>query len=126
MASIHVEISDKENIVAIHELIDDLEKKIEEELFIHMVIHMDPISIDNEELNQIHDYLNQIILETQKDVTFHDLRMTQGEKNKNIIFDLSIPYQFSVQDKNDFISYLKDKIKEKDERYSIVINIDYH
>ena len=87
---------------------------------------MDPISIDNEELNQIHDYLNQIILETQKDVTFHDLRMTQGEKNKNIIFDLSIPYQFSVQDKNDFISYLKDKIKEKDERYSIVINIDYH
>lgn len=126
MASIHVEISDKENIVAIHELIDDLEKKIEEELFIHMVIHMDPISIDNEELNQIHDYLNQIILETQKDVTFHDLRMTQGEKNKNIIFDLSIPYQFGVQDKNDFISYLKDKIKEKDERYSIVINIDYH
>ncbi len=126
MASIHVEISDKENIVAIHELIDDLEKKIEEELFIHMVIHMDPISIDNEELKQIHDYLNQIILETQKDVTFHDLRMTQGEKNKNIIFDLSIPYQFSVQDKNDFISYLKDKIKEKDERYSIVINIDYH
>lgn len=126
MASIHVEISDKENIVVIHELIDELEKKIEEELFIHMVIHMDPISIDNEELNQIHDYLNQIILETQKDVTFHDLRMTQGEKNKNIIFDLSIPYQFSVQDKNDFISYLKDKIKEKDERYSIVINIDYH
>lgn len=126
MASIHVEISDKENIVVIHELIDYLEKKIEDELFIHMVIHMDPISVDNEELNQLYDYLKEIILETQKDVTFHDLRMTQGEKNKNIIFDLSIPYQFSVQDKNDFISYIKEKIKEKDERYSIVINIDYH
>ena len=35
MASIHVEVSDQANIIKIHELIDALEKKIEDELYIH-------------------------------------------------------------------------------------------
>ncbi len=126
MASIHVEVSDKENIIKIHELIDALEKKIEDELFIHMVIHMDPISTDNEEVQNLHHYLEKIIAETKKDVSFHDLRITQGEKNVNVIFDLSIPYQFSTTEKNDYVSYIKDKIKELDDKYSPVINIDYH
>lgn len=126
MASIHVEVSDQANIIKIHELIDALEKKIEDELYIHMVIHMDPISVDNEEVKKLNMYLNQLIQDSKKDVSFHDLRITQGEKNVNVIFDLSIPYSFSNLEKNDYITYIQDKIKELDEKYSPVINIDYH
>ena len=126
MASIHVEVSDQANIIKIHELIDALEKKIEDELYIHMVIHMDPVSVDNEEVKKLNMYLNQLIQDSKKDVSFHDLRITQGEKNVNVIFDLSIPYSFSNLEKNDYITYIQDKIKELDEKYSIVINIDYH
>lgn len=126
MASIHVEVSDQSNIIKIHELIDALEKKIEDELYIHMVIHMDPVSVDNEEVKKLNMYLNQLIQDSKKDVSFHDLRITQGEKNVNVIFDLSIPYSFSNLEKNDYITYIQDKIKELDEKYSIVINIDYH
>ena len=126
MASIHVEVSDQANIIKIHELIDALEKKIEDELYIHMVIHMDPISVDNEEVKKLHAYLTKLIQDSKKDVSFHDLRITQGEKNVNVIFDLSIPYSFSNLEKNDYITYIQDKIKELDEKYSPVINIDYH
>ena len=91
-----------------------------------MVIHMDPVSVDNEEVKKLNMYLNQLIHHLKKDVSFHDLRITQGEKNVNVIFDLSIPYSFSNLEKNDYITYIQDKIKELDEKYSIVINIDYH
>ena len=91
-----------------------------------MVIHMDPVSVDNEEVKKLNMYLNQLIQDSKKDVSFHDLRITQGEKNVNVIFDLSIPYSFSNLEKNDYITYIQDKIKELDEKYSPVINIDYH
>ncbi|MGE5578948.1 MAG: cation diffusion facilitator family transporter [Bacillota bacterium] len=42
LASIHAEVSDEANIVDIHWEIDRIEKRIEEELGISMVIHVDP------------------------------------------------------------------------------------
>lgn len=126
MASIHVEVSDKSDIIKIHELIDSLEKKIEKELDIHMVIHMDPISTDNQEVNFLKIFIQNLIQESKQDVSFHDLRITQGEKNVNVIFDLCIPYQFSNQEKKDYIDYISEKIKEEDNKYTAVINIDYH
>lgn len=43
MASIHAEVSKEANIVDIHYEIDKIERKIEKELNIDIVIHMDPI-----------------------------------------------------------------------------------
>lgn len=126
MASVHVEVSDKEDIIKIHELIDDLEKQIENELFIHMVIHMDPISKDNEETNMLSAFLKELLDKTNKEVSFHDLRITQGEKNVNVIFDLCIPFSFSKKEKEEFINFVKQEIKNIDNKYSVVINIDYH
>lgn len=44
MASIHAEVPCNINIVEAHSVIDELEEKIEKELGIKIVIHMDPIS----------------------------------------------------------------------------------
>lgn len=43
ISSIHVEISDQENIIKAHSVIDSIEKKILKELNIDIVIHIDPI-----------------------------------------------------------------------------------
>ncbi len=42
LASLHVEVSDEANIVDIHSEIDSIEKRIERELGVSMVIHVDP------------------------------------------------------------------------------------
>lgn len=44
MASIHAEVPCNINIVEAHSVIDELEEKIEKELGIKIVIHMDPVS----------------------------------------------------------------------------------
>lgn len=47
IASIHAEVPDNINIVDIHSVIDDLEKRVFHELNVNLVIHMDPISPDS-------------------------------------------------------------------------------
>lgn len=46
VASIHAEVQDNVNLVEVHSVIDELEKKITDELGVNIVIHMDPISTD--------------------------------------------------------------------------------
>jgi len=46
LASVHVQVSDEANIVDVHSEIDRIEKRIEEELGVSMVIHVDPEQLD--------------------------------------------------------------------------------
>ncbi len=50
IASIHAEVPSNESIVKIHEVIDKAESEISKELDILLVIHMDPINLDNKEI----------------------------------------------------------------------------
>ena len=48
MASVHAAVPDDADIVRVHEVIDALEQDIFHKLGIHIVIHMDPISVNCE------------------------------------------------------------------------------
>lgn len=125
LASVHAEVSDQANLIETHELIDRLEKEIEAELSIHMVIHMDPISIDDPEVLLIKNYLGDIIQILNKDLSFHDLRITKGEDNVNVIFDLVVPYGISNKEISELMQVIGNKIHDLNSKYSCVINIDY-
>ena len=122
MASMHVEVSASENIVKIHELIDNLETKIYETFNINMVIHMDPVAMDDSLYQKLHQDLMTWINEVNKDITFHDLRII----NQKITFDLSFNYQLKEKEKNEFITYISNKIKENYPNFELKINSDYH
>lgn len=126
MASIHAEIPDNANILLAHEVIDSLEKKVENELDIHLVIHMDPVSTNCEQTNKLREIISEILLTIHKDLSFHDLRITDGVNNVNVIFDLVIPFDMTNKEKDDIIEHISQKLKEIDNKYSTVINIDYH
>jgi len=46
MASVHAEVPDDIDIVKVHEVIDEVEKRVAGEMGIELVIHMDPISVN--------------------------------------------------------------------------------
>lgn len=52
-ASLHVELDSREDPMACHELIDDMERGCLKELGIHLVIHYDPLLTDDAELNRL-------------------------------------------------------------------------
>jgi len=124
MASVHAEVSDKGDVVSIHETIDALEQKIMEEMGINMVIHMDPITTDCETTNSLKICIGEYIKEKSLPFSFHDLRITQGEKNINVIFDLVIPAEFTPEQVKSEKEAITSYIKSLSEKYSVVIHID--
>lgn len=123
-ASLHAEVSASSDIVAAHEAIDAVEKVVYENLGCTLTIHLDPVEIDNEELNEIKDRILHSLYESNVSWRFHDVRMTRGVKNMNVIFDLVVPYEVSDEKTDAVIGKLKTDIAAINSIYNCVIQID--
>ena len=88
-----------------------------------MVIHMDPVAVDCERTNSIKNQILEIIHAYNKRINMHDFRMTEGEKNINLIFDIEIPADI-ISTQDSIVKDIKALIKEADSRYSCVIDVD--
>ena len=123
IASVHAEVPDDCDVVEIHELIDDLEKKIGAELGVEIVVHMDPVSVNCEKTAKIRDEVKKIVKSFDKRMNIHDFRMTDGVNNINLIFDVEVP--LDTENTELLKEQIALKIKENDKRYSAVINVDF-
>lgn len=103
IGSCHVEVSSQSNFVAIHDKIDRIEHQIQEQLHINMTIHMDPIELDNAQVNACREMLLQVLHQLDPHLHIHDFRMVSGETHTNLIFDLVVPFDCAYKD---------DKLKE--------------
>ena len=91
-ASVHVEVPQNTDIVKCHEQIDLCEKLIDEKLNISLVIHMDPIDVNNRAVAKAKESIVKAVREIDKNMSIHDFRMTpSGEKRTNLIFDIVVP-----------------------------------
>lgn len=124
MISLHAEVSAKENILLIHDTIDQIENKLKEELHCEAVIHMDPVITDNNEINCLKEHIEKIILGIDKCLNFHDFRVVIGPTHTNIIFDVLVPYKFKLSD-DMIVKRIQNEVKEIDNSYNTVINIDH-
>lgn len=123
MISVHAEISDKSDIVEAHELIDNVEREISEKLCCEAVIHMDPISTDDERVNLVKQKVCEVLLGIHEDVTIHDFRMVDGNTLTNLIFDIVVP--FDVKMDADQIKAETDRlVKTIDKKYNAVVDVD--
>ena len=124
IASAHAEVPSNEDIVHIHDVIDNVEKKIQKELNIIICIHLDPIDINNEEVNKYKAIAQKIIKQYNDEYSFHDFRMVNGETHKNLIFDLVIPFDKN----NDTTKILNDIVaafKKYDESLNVVVTLEH-
>ncbi len=123
MMSVHAEISDKSNIVEAHELIDAVERELSEKLGCEAVIHMDPVSTDDERVNGIKQAVSEVLLSIHKDVTIHDFRVVEGKDRTNLIFDAVIPYEVKLE-KHELKGEISRLVSTLDKKYAVVVEID--
>lgn len=124
IASAHAEVPSNEDIVHIHDVIDNVEKKIQKELNIIICIHLDPIDINNEEVNKYKAIAQKIIKQYNDEYSFHDFRMVNGKTHKNLIFDLVVPFDKN----NDTTKILNDimaAFKKYDESLNVVVTLEH-
>ena len=122
-ASVHAEIDSKSDIVAAHEIIDEIEQICFGKTGIELVIHMDPIDTSSPTVAKAHEVIKQVVNQ-YSEVSYHDLRITDGEHNINVIFDLVVPHQYENDKLKDLITEIKSKVKQLNSIYTLVIKID--
>ena len=123
-ASVHAEVPDTVDIVRKHEIIDEAETRIQEQTGITIVIHMDPISTQCEKTNRIHKAAEEILSSINPACSLHDFRITDGENQINVLFDLAVPAQFKPHQKQAICDELTKKLQQMDSRYQIKIHMD--
>ena len=122
-ASVHAEVSDKDDVVTIHEEIDALEQKAMQNFGVELVIHMDPIATDCEILTDAKNLVLGIV-NSLGDYSIHDFRMTDGENRVNLIFDIVVPAAMTKKERESLVATIKAALKEIDKKYVAVIQID--
>ena len=127
-ASVHLEFDYKKDILHIHELIDSIEHDIYEEFKVELVVHMDPVILDDEELNNYKRIVTNLINNQYPDFTLHDFRLLRANNKKTLLFDCAIPsdYQNKKYDlKRDLERRVCDTITDIDCMITIDIIIKY-
>lgn len=124
-ATVHVEVSYKDDILESHDMIDNIERDIFREMGINLVVHLDPVITDDEETNTIKMEVIDIVERLGEDFSIHDFRLVKGSTHTNIIFDVVAPTECKIQAK-ELISTISDEIKKLNETYYPIVVIDYN
>ncbi len=98
-ATLHVEMDQRVDPLLCHGIIDDLERECLQSHGIHLVIHYDPVVVDDPELNRMHKSVDQILMQISPELKTHDFRMCKAPNHVNLIFDISLPLDFVGQEK---------------------------
>lgn len=125
MISLHAEVPSSGDIMALHDVIDTIERDLQDELNCSAVIHMDPICTDDALITSTRELLKERIhAQLSPDVSIHDFRMVPGPTHTNVIFDAVVPYEFPQSDEQvrEEISRL---VRALEGDYFAVVTIDH-
>lgn len=124
IVSLHAEIPEEMPVVKAHYLVDTIEREISEELNIAITIHMDPINLNDEEVDKTKEEIIKIISKFPKIHSMHDFRVVGKGEQKNVIFDVVVSFDIKPEEEEEFKDKLATAIKQEYPGYNSVITID--
>ncbi len=124
IVSFHAEVPSNSDICMAHDIIDQMEQDIYDEFNCITTIHMDPIEVDDEEINKMRKITENIVKDINKNFSIHDFRMTNGGGRVNLIFDLVVPREEKI-DNDKLKKQVQEKIHSKNKKYYAVPKIEH-
>ena len=123
--SLHAEVPCDGDLIVLHELIDDAERRLKSALNCEAVIHMDPLQTNDESVMQTRDRVATALAEgIDPRITIHDFRMSAGINNNNVIFDAVIPRDVGISDA-ELKAAIRRIIRSLDEHLSPVVTLEH-
>ena len=124
MATIHAEVSSDSNMEEIHEVIDRIERDILRETGIFLVIHMDPLAVNDPQVMDKKNAVMQIVMDIDPEASIHDFRVVKGKNNTNLIFDLVVPHSYQEEDEQKLLIIVRKRIDDIYHKTQCVITVD--
>ena len=96
--SLHVEVPSNQDLITVHDLIDDIETELRQKYHCTAVIHMDPVVV-NESIAELKRKIKHVLEDLDPELTFHDFRLIHSEDEiKRLAFDVVVPYKYDLSD----------------------------
>ncbi len=123
MITLHAEVDAEGDIMEMHDMIDNVERRLCQELSCIATIHMDPIKQHDPETQSLQLKVLKLILKIHPDLRMHDFRIVPGPTHTNILFDVDVPYHVPVSD-DALKKEIEQAVSSLSERYYAIICID--
>ncbi|MEG0924462.1 MAG: cation diffusion facilitator family transporter, partial [Anaerovoracaceae bacterium] len=122
-ASIHIEVDADGDLLTTHDTIDNIERKITNQLKVIITAHLDPLKLND----PIRENLLKVVTETVENIDgvygVHDLRVVPGPTHTNVIFDVLIDSSCPITQK-EVCHLIQKAIRKEEPTFYVVINFD--
>ena len=121
--TIHVEVDKDVDVSTSHDLIDVIENQVGLKNNMLITIHMDPIDTKSPIVKQLRENLSKMLKKLNNRLTFHDFRIVKGDTHTNILFDVVVPFDIKLSEK-EIYDYLDSEFKKINPYYFLVVKVD--
>ena len=122
-ATIHVEVDKNEDPMACHDTIDTIERQCLKKFGIHMVIHYDPIVIDDLKAEKLQLKIMECLKSKDSRLSIHDFRIANCSSGTLLVFDLVLPEDMMSQG-NQIKDYILHSINKGKSKYLLDVTFD--
>lgn len=126
--SVHIEMDAEQSILECHDVIDRIENDFRRDMGIDLVIHLDPVTLNDERINELRStvrgVVDELAAEFSSPVSFHDLRVVFGTNTTELRFDLAIGHDFPLSNE-ELVEMLRSDIRAKlGDSYTASVTVD--
>ncbi|MBO6065897.1 MAG: cation-efflux pump, partial [Lachnospiraceae bacterium] len=123
--SLHAEVPAEGDVLALHDIIDNLEHTISRKLSCLATIHMDPVVTTDPDVDRLKGVVNEVVTGIDSELSMHDFRVVKGPTHTNLIFDIVVPFRLSGENEEILRRIRKEVSERVPEKVFCVIEVDY-
>lgn len=124
MATLHVDMPNTLMLNQVHEIIDNIERKVKAELGIKLLLHVDPISVEDKRIVEIKERVFNYINKIDKNIDAQDFRIIEGD-TIDVIFELVLPHGYNKDKEQLILISIETIIKFLNKDYNPIIEREY-
>lgn len=122
-ASVHIEVDAHGDLIASHDIIDQIERTTSADLKIHLVAHMDPIDTKDPLTLELKEKIQAALDPMEGVIGMHDLRIVTGYTHTNIIFDVVLSPECKLKPA-EIKNCISSHVQDMDPTFFLVITFD--
>ena len=122
-ASFHAQVDSRSDLMAVHTVIDQIERQLKEKMNIDAAGHVDPIVVDDPERDRVIEVLDKAIPEIDGVDSYHDVRVIPRKDHQHVIFDVVLRPE-ALTRKDEIADRLTEILEAEDKKYQVIIKFD--
>ncbi|PWM75089.1 MAG: cation-efflux pump [Bacillota bacterium] len=97
-ASVHIELDASVDVMASHELVDEIEQEFARETNVSLTGHLDPIVVNDPAVVELRKKFGDLVRGLDENYCMHDFRTVIGPHRTNVIFEVAVPFDCKKTD----------------------------